>query len=174
MLAGQPANIEQPRLRLLQPRRIERHRLGGARDPVLGLARLDERAVERRQRFGEQRMVGGPALDPPGRLPELRERAVRPAEQLVEAGQRFAGLESRLHRRPLLGEAGLLALLRRQRLDLAAGMLEPLAVAFRGRGFAAGLQQRGLDSGHFGPGALDRRACRASRRCRAARDGPWD
>ena len=34
MLAGEAANVEQPRLDLLQQRRIERQRLGGAVDPV--------------------------------------------------------------------------------------------------------------------------------------------
>ena len=63
----------------------------------------------------EQRMVGGAALDPPGRLPKLRQRAFRPAEQLVEPGQRFPGLHARLHRRALLGQARLLAFLGRQR-----------------------------------------------------------
>ncbi len=155
MLAGEAADVEQPRLGLLQPRGIERHRFGGAGDPVLGLARLDQRAVERRQRFGEQRMVGGAALDPPRRLAELRERAVRPAEQLIEAGQRFAGLEPRLHRRALLGEACLLAGFGRQRLDLGAGMLEPFAVALGGRGGGARLEQLGLDPRHLGPGSLD-------------------
>ena len=139
------ADIEQPRLGLLEPRRIERQRVGGARDPVLGFARFDQRPVERRQRLGEQRMVGRAALDPPRRLAKLRERAVRPAEQLVEAGQRFAGLEPGLHRRALLGEAGLLAFLGRQRLDLAAGMVEPFAVALGGGGFGARLGQLGLD-----------------------------
>jgi hypothetical protein len=38
MLAGKSADVEQPRLDLLQPRRIERKRVGGARDLVLALA----------------------------------------------------------------------------------------------------------------------------------------
>ena len=174
MLAGKPADVEQPRLDLLEPRRIERHRFGSAGDPVLGLARFDQRAVERRQRLGEQRMIGGAALDPPRRLAKLGERAFRSAEQLVEAGQRFAGLEPRLHRRALLGEARLLAFLGRQRLDLGAGMFEPLAVALGGRSLGARFEQLGLDPGHLGPGRARPPSCRACRTRRAARGGPWD
>ena len=158
MLAGQPANVEQPRLGLLEPRRIERQGVGGARDPVLGLARLDQRPVERRQRLGEQRMIGGAALDPPRRLAQLRQRAVRSAEQFVEAGQRFAGLEAGLHRRALLGEPRLLALLGRQRLDLRRRMRR----AIRGRARRRRLRRAPRSSSasirvDLGPGALDRR-----------------
>ena len=63
-------------------------------------------------------MIGRAALDPPRRQPQLRQRAVRAAEQFVEPGQRLAGLDAGLHRRPLLGQPGLLARLGRQRLDL--------------------------------------------------------
>ena len=62
---------------LLEPRRIEGQRIGGAGDPVLGLARLDHRAVERRQRFAEQRMIGGSALDPPRRLAQAARARLR-------------------------------------------------------------------------------------------------
>src|SRR3712207_8001691 len=43
---------------------------------------------------------------------EQGQGALRPAEQFIETAERLPGLEARLHRRPLLGEAGLLALLR--------------------------------------------------------------
>ena len=133
MLAGEPANVEQPRLGRLQPRRVERQRIGSAGDLVLRLARLDQCAVERRQRSAEQRMLGGAALDPPGSQAELRKRAVRPAEQFVEPGQAFAGLEAGLHRGALLGQPCLLAGLRAQSASISAsGMGKIVAVALGG------------------------------------------
>ena len=84
VLARESADVEQPRLDLLQPVGIERQRVGGAGDPVLRFARFDQRPVERGERFGQQRMVGRAALDPPSRLSKQRQRAVRTAEQLVE------------------------------------------------------------------------------------------
>ena len=139
MLAGEAANSNS-RASTASSRAGSNASASAARgDPVLGFAGFDHRPVERCQRFGEQRVIGGAALDPPRRLAEQRQRALRPAEQLVEPGQRFARLEPGLHRRALFGEAGFLALLGRQRFDLAAGMFEIVTVAFgRGR-FGAGL-----------------------------------
>ena len=48
VLAREAPDIEQPRLDAFETVRIEDHRIGGAGDPVLGLARLDQRAVQRR------------------------------------------------------------------------------------------------------------------------------
>ncbi len=118
VLARQRADVEQSRLGLLEQRRIGSQLIGRAGDPVLGLARLDQRAVERCQCVGEQLMVGGAALDPPRRLAQPRDRTIRSAEQLVESGQRLPRLESCLHRRPFFGEAGLLALPGRKLFDL--------------------------------------------------------
>ena len=84
---------------------IEGQRIGRPCNPVLGLAGLDHSSVQSRECLGQQGMIGGAALDPPRGLPELRERAVRAAEHLVEAGQRLPGLQARLHRRPLFGRA---------------------------------------------------------------------
>jgi len=53
MLAGQRTDVEQPRLGLIEPRRVERQRIGGVGDLVLRLAGFDHRAVERRQGFGQ-------------------------------------------------------------------------------------------------------------------------
>ena len=47
------ADVEQACLELIELRRIEAHCIGRSCDPVLGLARFDQGAVERRQRFGE-------------------------------------------------------------------------------------------------------------------------
>ena len=119
MLAREPANVEQPRLGRFEPRRIERQRVGGASDPVLGLARLDHRPVERRQRLGQQGMVGGAALDPP-----RRQREAAPARRPIRRAVRRArsalspAFSPGLHRRALLGQPGLLARLGRQRVDL--------------------------------------------------------
>ena len=156
MLAGEATNVEQPRLDLIEPGRIESQGVGRARNPVFGFARLDQGAVEGRQGFGQQRMFGRAALDPPRRLPKLGQRAVRTAEQLVEPGQRFPGLEPGLHRRPLLGEARLLALFGRKGLDFAAGMVEPIAVALGRRPASARARIKlALDPRDLGPGGLD-------------------
>ena len=151
VLAGKAADIEQPRFDQLEPRRIERQRVGRPSDLVLRLASFDQRPVQRRQRLGEHGMVGGPALDPPPGLAKQRERAFGTAEQLVEPGQRFARLESRLHRRALLGQAGLLALLGREPLDFLERMFEPFAVALGGGGLGPRLRQFAFDPRHFRP-----------------------
>ena len=85
VLASEATDVEQPRFDQLEPRRIERQRIGRARDLVFCIARFDQRPVERRQRFGEQGMVGGAALDPPAGLTQKSKRALRAAEQLIES-----------------------------------------------------------------------------------------
>src|SRR4051812_45251663 len=97
-------------------------------------------------------MIGRAPLDPPRRLPEQRQRAVGAAEQLVEPGQRFAGLEARLHRAALLGEASLLAFLRSEAGDLLGGMCEPFAVAGGGGGLGLLARQFGFDLSDRRPG----------------------
>ncbi len=156
MLAGQRADVEQPRFDLFEPRRVERQGVGRAGDAVFGVARLDHRAVERCQGLGQQGMVGRAALDPPRRLAQQRDGALRPAEQFVEAAQRFAGLHARLHRGPLFGQASLLAVFGREAFDLLARMLEIVAVALGVRRGGARLEQRGFEARDGGPGALDR------------------
>jgi hypothetical protein len=142
VLAGKRADVEQPRLRGIEPRGVERQGVGRAGDSVLGLGRFDHRPVERRQCLGKQRMIRGAALDPPGGQPQLGQRAFRPAKQFVETGQRFAGLHARLHRGPFLGEPRLLAGLRVQRRDFGHGMVQIVAVA-------VGAFRRGLRLGQF-------------------------
>ena len=158
VLAGEAADVEQARLDIVQPRRVERQRLGGARDPLLGLVALDQRPVERGQRFGQQRMVGGAALQPPGDLPHPGQRAVGPAEQFVEPVERFARLGAGLDRRPLLGQLRLLAGFGRKRLDLGGGVGQIVAVALGARRFGAGLGERLLGLADQRPGGGDRRA----------------
>ena len=118
-------------------------------------------------------MVERAALDPPRRLAQLGERAVGPAEQFVEPGQRFAGLGPGLHRRALLGQRGLLARLGRERVDFGGGMGQPVAIARGAVGFGAGLGQFAFEPRDLGPGRRDRRRCRSGRRRRARRGGPW-
>ena len=108
---------------------VEGHGLGGARDPVLGFARFDQRSVQSGQGLGKQRVISRSALDLACGLAKLGERAFRSAEQLVQPGQQFTGLEARLHRRALLGEPRLLAFFGRERLDFAGSMFEPFTVA---------------------------------------------
>jgi hypothetical protein len=69
VLASEPANVEQPRLDRLQPRGIVGQNLRCALDLVLGIVRLDQRPVESRQRFSQERMLGRAALDPACGLP---------------------------------------------------------------------------------------------------------
>ena len=173
MLSRKPTDVEQPRLEGLEARWIKGQRLRRPRDQVLGLARFDQRSIERRERLGEQRMVRGSALDAPRRLTEKRERALASAEKLVESGQRFARLEPCLHRRPLSGKPGFLAFLGCKRLDFSACMSEPFALALGGRMLRPSLHELGLGPHDFGPRASTS-TCRASRSCRAAPGAPWD
>ena len=53
----------------------------GAVERVLGLGRLDHRPVERRQRLGQQVMLAGDPVEPPRRLAELGEAALRALQQ---------------------------------------------------------------------------------------------
>jgi hypothetical protein len=80
MLAGEAAYVEQACLGLVEPGRIEGHGLRGAENSVFSIARLDQRAVEGREGFGEQGMIRGAAFDPTSGLPELRQRTVGSAE----------------------------------------------------------------------------------------------
>src|SRR6185437_1675588 len=100
-------------------------------------------------------MVGSPALNLSCRLPELRQRALGAAEQLIEAGQRLSSLDTRLHRGAFFGQPGFLALLGRQCLDLRAGMLEPFAVALGGGRRSARLEQLCFDTRHIAPCKLN-------------------
>src|SRR6185369_11072449 len=100
----------------------------------------------------QQRMVRRSTFDPPRRLPQLRKRTFRAAEQLVEPGQRFSSLQARLHRRTLFGEARFFAFLGRESLDLAARMFEPFAVALRRRRFRPRIAELRLDADDLGPG----------------------
>ena len=80
VLAGEAADVEQPRLDLLQPRGIEGERVGRAGDPVLGLARLrsapgratraPRRAADDRPR--RARSGGRPGEAATARLPSRR------------------------------------------------------------------------------------------------------
>ena len=121
-----------------------------------------------------KRMVGRAALDPPRRLAQLGERAVRSAEQLVEAGQRFARLERRpaSPRAPRQG-----AFPRLPRAPAPRSRALACSSHSRSRSAAAALgarlDQLGLDPRHLRPRALDRAPCRSCRRRRARRDGPW-
>ena len=137
MLARQSANVEQPSFDLVETRWIEGQRVGGAGNSVLGLASLDQRSVQRGESFSEQRMVGCSAFDPPRRVTQLRDRAFRAAEQLVEPGQGFARLEAGLHSAALFRQALFLAFLWSQALDFRARMLQPFAVALRRRRLGA-------------------------------------
>ena len=139
-----------------------RQRLGGAGDLVLGLAGLDQRPVERGQRLGQQRMVGGDPLDPPRRLAaSCASAAVGPAEQVVEpASASRSALRRRLHRRPRLGQ------LRSSSPGSGASaaisptaMVEPVAVALgRRRAPARCLGQFGLQPRRPRPRAARPRA----------------
>ena len=119
MLARQPANVEQARLGLPRagpdrrpaPRRRERScpRPRSPRSPPGRAPPALRPATDGRPR--RARSAAPPGAAAPARRP-IR-RAVRRGRSAT-----LAGLDSGLHRRALLGEARLLARLRRQRLDL--------------------------------------------------------
>ncbi len=155
-MRGKPADIEQPRLGRLQPRRIERQHIGRAGDLVLGFASLDQRPVERGQRLAEQGVVGGTALDAARGQTELRERAVGAAQQFVDARQALARLEAGLHRGALLRQPCLLPGFRSQSVDLGQRMRQIVAVAFRRRELLPRLQQGRLDPRDLRPGLGNR------------------
>ena len=118
MLAGQRAQFEQPRLGRIERFGIVHQRLGRRRQLVLGFARLDHRAVERRQRLGQQRMFGRDPVEPPRRHPQRSERRIRTLPQMpqfLEIARQFLAL---LHRAARFGQPCFLARLRFERGQL--------------------------------------------------------
>ena len=164
MLAGESADIEQPRLGRIQPCRIERQHVSRTRNLVLGFASLDQRTVERGQRLAEQGVVGGTPLDAARGQAELRKCPVGAAQQFVDARQALARLEAGLHRGTLLREPCLLPGFRRQGVDLGQRMRQILAVAFRGRKLLPCLQQCGLNACDLRPGFGHGREVQAPKR----------
>ena len=67
VLARQRPEVEQPGLGKLERGGIEFERFGGGAQLVLGLAPFDHGAVERGQRLGKQRVLGGDPVEPTGR-----------------------------------------------------------------------------------------------------------
>ena len=129
MLAGESTNVEQPRLDQLEPAG-SKARASAARviRSSASLASIKARSSDDRA-SASNGCSAGAALDPPRRLAKQRQRAFRPAEQLIEPGQRFPGLEPGLHHCPFLGQARLLTRFGRKRLDFATGMGKIVAVA---------------------------------------------
>ena len=129
MLARQRAQIEQPRLHRLQPRRIERE--GSARfgQLILGLGRLVHRAIDRGQGLRQRVMFGREPVEPARRLAQLRQAAVRPLNQSRRIFQLVGEARAFLHRRARFGELGFLPRFGRGRLQLGDRMVQPFAVA---------------------------------------------
>ena len=102
---------------------------------VLGLGRLDQRPVERRQRLGQQRMLAADPLEPAQRLAQLRQRRLRSPSS--KAGRPAA--RSSASRAPFCMLARSSAssasspCSRRQPAELGDRMFEPFAVARRER-----------------------------------------
>ena len=172
-LRASAADIEQPRFDRFEPRRVERQGVGRAGDPVLRLAGLDQRPVERRQRLGQQGVISRPALDPPRRQPQLGERAVGPAKQLVES-------RSALRppwRRPASPPAPRPAGSPRQACGASASIsADAWASQSRSRvgrrRLSARLGQLALDPGDFGPGRSRPDRIDPAERIEQLRDGP--
>ncbi len=155
MLAREATDVEQARFGLLQPLGIERQRVGGARDPVLGLARLDQRAVERGEGFAEQRMVGGSRSIRRAACRSMRERPFRTAQQFIEPAERFAGLtpaciaarsSARRVSSPSSGASD---------FDFGRRMREPFTVAFGGGELGARLSSSASIRTTSSPRCLD-------------------
>ena len=90
-------------------------RLGGALQLVLGLARLDHRAVERRQRLRQQFVLARDPVELAGRAAQAGDRRVRARPQVLQVRQVVGQPLPLLHRRAGQREFLLLALDRRQR-----------------------------------------------------------
>ncbi len=154
MLAGKRAQIEQPGLGRLQRSRIVHQRLGGRLELRLGLARLDHRPVKRRQRFGEQRVLGRDPVqfargDAQGG--ERRIRTLPDMAQLVEIAREALAL---LHAGAGAGELGLLAHHGHERSQFGEMRARELFLGFRRLDLAAPLGQHrlGLRPGGIGAG----------------------
>ena len=122
MLAGQRAQIEQPRLDRVEPRRVHRQRLACALQQLFRLCRLDHRPVKSRQRAREQLMLAADPVQPPRRLAQLGERPFRSAEQRIERRHVLGQPRALLHRRAFARERLLLARLRREAGQFGDGM----------------------------------------------------
>ena len=141
VLAGDRAQLEQPRLGGVERGGIVIERFGGALQPLLGLARLDHRAVERGERLGQQRMLLGDPVEPPRRHAQRRQRRVRAFPDMAQFLEIARQLLALLHRRAGPGEprflAGLrfergqLRQMRKQQILIGLGLVEPLARLFQ-------------------------------------------
>src|SRR3546814_4563490 len=79
---GKAAKLEQPGFGLVQPCRVERQRLGGGGEPVLGVRRLDHRTVKRGQGVSQQFMFARNAVQSPRRLAQGRKRSEEHTSEL--------------------------------------------------------------------------------------------
>ena len=115
MLACHRAQFEQARLDPVEPLGIVGQRLGGPRELVLGLARLDHCAIERGQRLAQQRMLGSDPVEPPRRAAQARQRRIGSGPQVLEFGKVARQPLALLHVRAGRGEFLLLTHHRRER-----------------------------------------------------------
>ena len=132
VLARHCAQLEQPRLVILEAGGIEPQIGLRLAQLLLGNRALDHRAVDRSERVGKRGMVLGDAFEHARRLAELGEPAIRSFEPILDRQQILGDLFRTLHRPAAIGERFLLARLGRERAQFADGMFEPLAVARRG------------------------------------------
>ena len=149
------AQFEQPRLDAVELGGLERQRLGRLLQPLLGLARLDHRAVERRERLGEQGMLVADPVEPSRGGAKLRERGIRavPDEpQRLEVARQLLAL---LHVGADKREALLLAFLGRQRSQLGEMREQQVLVGLALRDRGARRLEPYLGRAPLGPGVLD-------------------
>ena len=109
VLARSGAQFEQPRFYPVERLRIVAERFACADQLVLRLARLDHRAVERGQRFGQQGMLSGDPVQPPRRAAQGRQRRIRSGPQVLQFREIARQALPLLHRRARFGELFLLA-----------------------------------------------------------------
>ena len=160
VLARQRAQFEQPRFGGIERGGVVDQRLGGGLQLFLRLARFDHRAVERAQRFGQQRMFGRDPVEPPCCHAQRCERRVRAFPQMPQFLEIARQLLALLHVRAGCGEPRLFARLRFERGQFGEMREQQILVGLGGFHRAARFGQRLLGAAPFAPRLRDPRGVR--------------
>ena len=112
MLAGDGTQFEQPGFSSIEFGGIVDQRFGSHGQPVFRFARFHQRAVERGERFGKQRVLGRDPVKPPGRDAQRRQRRIRFFPDVAKFFEVARQLLALLHRSTGFGEPRLFARLR--------------------------------------------------------------
>ena len=151
MLACQRAQFEQPRFGSLERGGVVDQRLGCRLELVFGLAGFDYRAVERRQRFGQQRVLGGNPVKPTRGDAQRCERRIRAFPQVPQFFQIARQLLALLHVGACFGEPRFLARLRFERSQFGEMREQQVLVGLGGLDREPCLGQRILGAAPAGP-----------------------